>query len=790
MAGRRWRAAKLLAAFFAALVLAVAAALFASRPQISGAAAMPELSAPVAVQRDALGHTTLEAASRLDIARATGFIHAQERFLSMDFRRRLAAGEMAALFGSPAVERDLQLRPHRFRHRARRVAAALPPDERALLTAYAEGVNRGLEAMPVWPFPYFLMLQPPQPWQTEDSILTLYSMYLVLQGERWRYESTVGLLHELFGASVANFLAPVGTHYDAPLDGTPVPLRTPTVPGPEDIDLRQMPLDPTRLDDVRMHWERSGSNAAAVAGALTAHGGALIANDMHLVLLAPNLWYRMHWHWHDGRDRMASGLTLPGSPWLVAGSNGHIAWGFTNSNVDSQDLIALAPGEASIETIEEPLEVRFAPDRIAHYRLSDWGPIVTQDRQGRDYALRWTAHWLEGKALRLGRIELATSLQQALHEFRRSSMPPQNVLIGDRNGNIAWTIGGPLFRRDGHDGRIPRPLPRCPADAPAPCAARDPKPRWLPPADYPTIVNPPDGRLWSANSRHVGGAAYALLGDGRYTGGMRTRQIRDRLREKDRFREADLLVVQLDTRADFLNEWHPRLLRVLDEPGIAPLAERHRVRDLLESWDGYARTDSAAYRLVRTFRKRTHELFLLALQNRLGTSPPHDTRPLRWQLDGPLTRILEAEAQHFLPQGMRNMDELLALALRLTLEDLTADGRELSAATWGEANPSAIRHPLSHILPWLSPLLDPPRAPQAGDLNLPRVERPSFGASNRTVVSPGREAQGILHMPTGQSGHPLSPYYNAGHEDWLRGRPSAFLPGLAHSRMMLEPSEH
>ncbi len=776
------------------LVLAVAAAaaiaLAITRPQISGAATLPGLSAPVAVQRDAIGHTTVDASSRLDIARATGFIHAQERFLSMDFRRRLAAGELAALFGPSAVERDLKLRPQRFRLHAQRVAAALPDDERALLAAYADGVNQGLAAMPGWPFPYFLMLQRPEPWKSEDSILTLYSMYLVLQGERWRYESTVGALHELFGASVANFLAPVGTHYDAPLDGTPAPLRTPSVPGPEDIDLRSMPLDPTQIDHVRMHWERSGSNAFAISGTHSAHGGALIANDMHLVLLAPNLWYRMHWRWRDGQNRMASGLTLPGSPWMVAGSNGHIAWGFTNSNIDSQDLIVLEPGHPSVETIEEPVEVRFARDRKAIYRHSAWGPIVAQDRQGREYALRWTAHWLEGKAMRLGRIELATNLQQAMHEFQRSIMPSQNVLIGDRGGNIAWTIAGPLFQRDGHDGRIPQPLPHCPADASAPCAGLGPQPRWLPPDDYPAIVNPPDGRLWSANSRHIGGKAYALLGDGRYTGGMRARQIRDRLRERDRFREADMLAVQLDTRADFLDEWRPRLQHILNEPGIAPLAERHHVRALLESWDGYARTDSAAYRLVRTFRKRTHELFLLALQNRLGTTSDIDIRPLRWQLDGPLTRILEADARHFLPQGMQRMDDLLALALRLTLEDMTANGRELSVATWGEANPSTIRHPLSHILPWLSPLLDPPGAPQAGDLNLPRVERPSFGASNRTVVSPGREAQGILHMPTGQSGHPLSPYYNAGHEDWLHGRPSAFLPGPARSRMALRPSEH
>ena len=273
----------------------------------------------------------------------------------------------------------------------------LSETEHAILHAYTEGVNQGLGAFPVWPFPYAFFLTRPEPWEPEDSILSLFAMHLVLQGGHWKYDSVVGFLHETFGADVANFLAPVGSHYDASLDDTPIPLYAPRVPEAHEIDLRDLPLNPENLKDVRMSWENPGSNAFAVSGKLTSHGSALLANDMHLVLLVPNIWYRMHWQWADaGKDRMASGLTLPGLPWLIAGSNGQIAWGFTNSNIDTQDLIVLDSEEPSLATVEEVLEVRLGANEKLTYEISAWGPVVGEDSQNRKRALRWAAYWLTG----------------------------------------------------------------------------------------------------------------------------------------------------------------------------------------------------------------------------------------------------------------------------------------------------------------------------------------------------------------------------------------------------------
>lgn len=767
-AGRRaGRAAAALLALLLLLAAALAALLCFSRPALDGRIALPGLGAPAAAARDALGVVTLEAADRLDLARAAGFVHGQERFLSMDFHRRWAAGELAALLGAAALPQDRRVRRHRFRARAERLLDGLDAAERALLEAYAAGVNRGLAALPAPAFPYPLLLARPAPWRPADSLLVLYSMHLALQGGRWRYEAALGALAREFGPAVADFLAPVDSALAAPLDGSPTPRRAP-LPGPAAIDLRHVPLEPARLPEVRMPWEqRAGSNAFAVGGALTAHGAGLLANDMHLVLTVPNIWFRMHWRWReDGRARELGGVTLPGMPWMIAGSNGRIAWGFTNGNLDSQDLRPSAPGAAPARVDAERLAARFGADETLEVRSDGWGPLLGPDGGGR--ALRWTSHLLEGRHINFRRIERAADVDEALGLFQRSGIPGQNVLVVDRAGNAAWTIAGPLLDRGGRSGRLP-------------AAAAEAPPGLLPAAAYPAVRNPPDHRLWSANSRHVGGAAFALLGDGRYAYAARARRIRDRLRERERFAEADLLDIQLDRQADHLRPWLRRLERVLDHPRAAAAAARRGLRAELAAWDGRSAADSTAYRVLRTFRKRCHERFLLVLQTRLGDRPDARMRELRWQLDAPLDRILAADARHFLPQGMRDWDEFLARALAQALEELDTgeDG----------AREERIGHLLTRALPFLGPWLDAPPDPLPGDLDVVRVERGDFGASERMVVAPGREAQGLLHMPGGQSGHPLSPFYLAGHADWVAGRPSPFLPGPARHRLQLAPSE-
>ncbi|HZP59112.1 MAG TPA: penicillin acylase family protein, partial [Opitutaceae bacterium] len=340
---------RLLAGVLSLLVLGAAGAgvwfylqLRASLPQLDGDAVVPGLTAPITVERDALGVPTLRGGTRADVARALGFVHAQDRFFQMDLLRRHAAGELAELFGRPALDHDKAVRVHEFRRIARTVLAGLAPPERALLQAYADGVNAGLHALRARPFEYIVLRATPQPWKPEDSVLVIYAMTLDLQ-DGGRYERSLAAVRDAYGLAGLNFFAPTATPDDAALDGSTAPL--PPVPSPKVIDLRlsagrHFPVLPAPSGDL----VSAGSNAFALSGAHTLTGGAMLANDMHLALRVPNIWYRASLLWRaepaspfDPRisNYAITGVTLPGAPIVVAGSNGHIAWGFTNAYVDT-----------------------------------------------------------------------------------------------------------------------------------------------------------------------------------------------------------------------------------------------------------------------------------------------------------------------------------------------------------------------------------------------------------------------------------------------------------------------
>jgi penicillin amidase len=194
------------------------------------------LSAPVTVARDALGVPTVRAENRRDVARAVGWLHAQDRFFQMDLMRRSSAGELAEIFGERALPRDRAIRMHGFRKLAELVIARLPPHERAIVDAYAAGVNAGLGALSERPFEYVVLRATPQPWRPEDSILVIYAMTIDLQNETGRYERTLMTLRDQLGPEGLAFFAPLTAPDDAALDGSTAPL--PPIPGPKTIDLR------------------------------------------------------------------------------------------------------------------------------------------------------------------------------------------------------------------------------------------------------------------------------------------------------------------------------------------------------------------------------------------------------------------------------------------------------------------------------------------------------------------------------------------------------------------------
>ncbi len=705
----------------------------------------------------------------------------------MDLQRLAAAGELSELVGAAALPADRAARVHRFRQRAVARLATIAAAEREILDAYVAGVNRGLSDLAAPPFEYLLLAKTPQPWRAEDTILVAYAMYLTLQESDGLTERRRGDAIDALGQPMTDFLFPGGTSFDAAMDGTFLP--TPAVPSQ---GLKHA-MNAAPAISVEEALAIPGSNSFAVAGALSASGAAIVENDMHLRLREPNIWYRARLKAKEPSLDI-SGVTLPGAPTIVAGSNGRIAWGFTNSMVDTNDVVVLESvdgdanryrtpdGPKALRRLEERLCVTCAVSETLTVEESIWGPVIGSDAKGRKLAYRWVAH--DPIAVNLqGSLDLerAQSAREALSIAHRLGVPHQNIVVGDADGEVGWTVTSALPRRFGHDGRTPASW----ADGDKGWSG------YLTPEETPTVINPENRRIWTANARVVGGEALQKLGQDGYAHGARAGQIRDALLAKPHFDEQDLLAIALDDRGGVLQRWRDLLLQCLrnrmDQPRFAELVPQ------VENWGGRATPDSIGYRLVRSFRQ---QLISSIYGGYMATMPIIATPlakpgPIRFatpQADEPAWRLISEKPDRLVPPGFKSWDEVTDAALaKLRSEIETEAGGKLNAFTWGAFSHAGIKHALTLALPALGLLLDPPDEPLAGDLYQPRVAGQGFGASERFVVSPGHEEAGVFHMPTGQSGHPLSPYYNSGHVDWVQGRSTPFLPGETKWRLRFTP---
>jgi penicillin amidase len=771
-------------------------ALRSSLPLMKGELEVDGLQQPVTVARDRLGVPQISGSSRRDVAFATGFLHGQDRFFQMDLLRRSAAGELAAMFGKAAIALDKQARVHQFRHRARQVIENANAAHRVLLRAYADGVNAGVAALQGRPFEYMLTGTQPQPWTPEDSVLVIYAMFMDLQDSRGERDHALARMAARLPDEVYRFFTPRGTEWDAALQGEALPIDA--LPGPQVFNPRQHWRESLAFSEGPRYSEEKGtvyapgSNNWAVAGRLTPYPAAMVAGDMHLELRLPNTWYRASLRWPADGERYhhVTGITLPGTPFIVAGSNGHVAWSFTNSYGDWTDLVRIDPeatraqqnGRQSPEQILTPIvetiEVKGADAIDLEILATPWGPVMYEQDDGSLLALRWVAHQPAAVNFELGALETAVDVRQAVKIANSAGMPAQNFIAADSSGEIAWTIAGRLPRRAEAAASLPVAADR------ANRGAAD----WLAPAEYPLIVNPDSGRLWSANNRLVSGNDLKKVGDGGYMLGARAQQIRDDLLALNQVDEKAMLAIQLDDRALFLRRWQAFLLERLTPGVVGEHTGRQQARSLIASWGGRAATDSVGYRLVRAYRHFLSErLFRYLLQPVYEADETFDyKRYAQWE--GPLWTIVSQRPVHMLPPQFNSWDELFIAVMDETIEYFVAQHGSLDQASWGQRNTLMMRHPFSQVAPMIKRWVDLRPVALPGDVNMPRVQGPDFGASQRMVVAPGFEEQGIFHMPGGQSGHPLSPHYDDSHAAWQKGEATPFLPEVPVNILTLKPN--
>lgn len=753
---------------------------------------LPGLSADVTINLDRYGIPAIAGATRADVIRALGFVTARDRLFQMDLLRRMTAGRLSEVMGQPTVELDTEQRSKGFERAAQAILERLPEDQIALLQAYADGVNAYLDRMKLPPLECVALRYRPEHWRVTDSILVCLYMFQSLTEDEILRERSLSIMQQALPPEVVAFLTTDADPYATPLVGgsesrrpqQPIPVAAlaslvhQSPPGEPPVPIEQAAI--------------KGSNGWVVAGGKTNSGAAMLANDLHLALSVPNVWYRAGLRY--GTTAII-GLVLPGCPLIIAGSNTRVAWGFTNACSDVIDLVRLqldpddatryrtAEGWRSFEVREERIAVKGAADVRVEVRQSCWGPVLRHPLLDQPVALRWTA--LDPQAVDFGLLHMdgAQNIDDAIDVMQRYAGPPMNVMLADADGRIAWTTCGKIPKRHGFDGAISH-------------AWIDDEIGWrgyLAPAELPLVVDPPSGYLATANNRTTGKDYPHVLGHN-YPSSYRAYRIGEQLQAMRQIEERDMLALQLDTTSAFFERYRSLALARLTAAVIAERPALREARDEIAAWDGAMNVDSRGIALLAELRGA-----LIA-----GVFEPY-LRPCRqadpsfsyywFNPDAPLLQLLTAQIPATLPDPERyaGWDACLIDQLEQSIERLLARHgvRSLTELTWGRVNTVAVAHPLGQAVPLLGKLLNMPRAALNGGefcvLVAGVLGGTLYGPTMRMVVAPSREDSAILHMPGGQSGNPLASNYRDQHHAWITGQPLPFVPGPTTRSIRLTP---
>lgn len=754
---RRWTL-RLLAGLVVLLLAAaggVAAALWHSLPGGSHSAALPGLVQGATVEFDDNAIPRIRAANLRDAATVLGYLHARERMFQMDLMRRAAAGELSEIAGAVTLPNDRLMRTLGLRRSAERDAAALDPETRATLEAYAAGVNAWIDARGRFAAMEFIPFGPPRPWTVVDSLLWAKTMGLFLS-TNWRTE-----LARAKGAP-----APW-----PPTDATASPHATLT-PAGATTTLAALPAfpDPFTQPD-------SASNAWAVDARHSATGAPLLAGDPHLAFAKPGIWYLAR---IDTPEGTLVGATAPGVPFLVMGQNGRIAWSFTTTGADVQDLFIETPsgpnlylspdGPRPFVLHDERFRIRGRADEVLTVRETRHGPVIS-DLLAPDGPILAVAmaNLAAGDTSAAGLLALNRAPDRAAAGRAAAAINGlvQNMMVADRAGIALFVTGRVPLRRAG-DGT--RPVPG--ADGSHDWTG------WANGPDLPRIIDPPSGRLLNANERIAAPNYPVFLGQD-WHDDLRARRARELLEATPRHTQETFAAMQVDTLSVFARDTLPRLRALAVAEGLP-----RRAHALLADWHGDMHPDAPQPLIFHAWM----QAFARGLSPGDGAAPwwhiaVYALSPRGAAWCGPPEQC-DARLRQSLDEAMA------ALAARY--------GENPSLWRWGTAHPAIFAHPLLRPLLSAVPPLDflaTVRVPIGGDgttllrANTGRTTEAVHGAGFRAVHDLADLERSRFVVTPGQSGHVLlstarnlAPRWQAGDLLLLPARPAR-----VSARLILTP---
>lgn len=736
-----------------------------------GALALPGVNAPVSVVRDEnfVPHITGESAE--DVSFALGVAHAQDRLWQMELFRRVGQGRLAELFGSFALPADRYIRTLDIYGQASQSVVALSPETRRLLDAYAAGVNAYLaeRAQPLPP-EFLFLAHEPEPWVPADSVVMIKLLALGLSGNATRELSRARLAEVLSNEKIAEFFPPYPG--DAPVAlpdfaalfaDTPIRQAAASIPdtGP-----------------------KGASNNWVVDGRWTASGKPLLANDPHLGMLAPSIWYLAHLAYPD---RNVVGATIAGVPSVVLGRNDHIAWGYTNTGPDTQDLYVeklnpenpdeyLTPdGFVPFEKRVETIHVRFGEPETLVVRSTRHGPVLPAGQFGADevipaghvLALAWSARDYADRTIEAGhRITEAQTYDDFRTALQNYVAPMQNMVFAGANGEIGFIAPARVPRRgDAHEtvGLLPAPGWKEQND-------------WagvIPFDGLPQRHDPATGYIVTANNKIVSDS-YPYDITYQWDLPFRAIRIEQLLTASDKHTVASFLAMQMDNGSSFAERFTPLLLKLAGDTEKTAAA-----RELLADWnfrmDG-GRPEPLLF--AAWMRELTRRVYADELRDQFsrnwGFHPVFmekvltDTDGLgRWCDDNTTQDIIET------------CEMLAGDALARAVEELESTyGPDMAAWKWDDAHPVVNRHLPASFLPIVGDALTIARPSSGGNHTINRgqhmigSDRPFdniHAAGFRAVYDMADPDASVYMISTGQSGNPFSPAYDHLATGWAAG---------------------
>jgi len=741
-------------------------------PQTEGAIHLPGLQAPVEVYRDSFGIPHIYAANTHDLFMAQGFIHAQDRFWQMEFWRRIGTGRLAEILGPSALGNDRFIRTLGWHRTAAQEVALLSPDALAAMEAYAEGVNAYLSTNTKSRGFEFTVLDltgvdvDPEPWTVVHTLAWAKVMAWDLGGNR-------GM--ELLRAHVAARLGANAVEEIIPAYNSSYPVIVPELLTNATLDsVPEMAYEPHALGE----GFGLGSNNWVISGERTVTGTPLLANDPHLGIQMPSIWYEIGLHCDPVGPECpfnVVGTSFASAPGVIIGHNDRIAWGVTNLGPDVQDLFIerLNPenpnqyefqGEwLDLDIIQEEIKVSGEDEPVVlNVRITKHGPIINDVAGGTEdqwyygwqpLALSWTALQPSMLMESVLMIDQAQNWEDFRNALRYWDAPSQNFVYADIDGNIGYQAPGRIPIRAKGDGSIPVP-------------GWTGEYEWLdfiPFEELPYSFNPEKGYIATANNAVVGeDYPYTITVD--WAPGFRARRIVEMIESSDSISLEDIQAMQGDNHQIYVDDMLPYILEL--QPTESRLAE---AVDLLRDWDGQTVRESAAAALFETIRIR---LIDEVYQDELGELLLQKARPSL--LTALINTLPNADAVWFDDVNTAEIETreiILLRALEAAVDELSETlGKSMSKWRWGDLHTATFENQSLgqsgiSLIEWIFN-----RGPVAVDGSFFTVNNTgydwskSYGVvivpSYRQIIDPADFSRSLSIHTTGQSGHTFHPHYD------------------------------